>query len=731
MADSDNLHQFEGMDANRLAKVALYTNNGVVITDEQGVIEWVNPSFERITGYTLAEVRGKRPGDFLQGEESSTATVAYMRQCLRKGQGFDVEILNYTRDGKPVWLQVNCTALAPAGKARPGYAAVLRDISARKSSERRLRIAASVFERSHEAIMISDRANRIIDVNPAFSRIIGYQRDEIIGQNPSILSSGRHTAEFYHALWEAINVNNHWRGEIWNRRKNGEEYPELLSITRVHLDEPGQWHHVAVFSDITTLKNHAEELDRATHYDSLTNLPNRQLLLKRLRRAMEHAIHNDRPLAVCYLDLDGLKSINDRFGRNGGDRVLTLIADRLRTVIRSEDTVARIAADEFVLLLQDVTDDHAFQRILDVVNGPAPVGPATLRLTASMGITFYPNDATDADRLVRHADQAMLAAKEKGRNQWAIFDPALDEHRKKRRKQLMELTRALDDGEFRLHYQPQIRMCDRAVVGFEALIRWQHPKRGQLAPADFLPAVEGSHLEVPIAQWVLREALSELGRWSARGEAIAVSVNISAAHLLDRNFTEFLQRYLMAHPEINPALIHLEVLESTALDDMQRAGHVIEQCRAMGLQVALDDFGTGFSSLTYFRALPVDLIKMDQSFVRSMLSDPADRAIVESVIFLAKRFGRPVLAEGVETLEHARALRTLGCEMIQGYGVARPMPAEDIAGWLEQWRQSWPVGGRDPFAVMQANDRQFNAEESGNGAHRGSPAARDGTPSGR
>ena len=551
--------------------------------------------------------------------------------------------------------------------------------------KRDLRIAASVFERSHDAIIISDRYNRIIDVNPAFTRITGYHRAEVVGRNPSMLSSGRHCAKFYQAMWRDISERGHWRGEIWNRRKDGEEYPELLSITRVVLDDDDQWHHVAVFSDLTVLKNHAAELYQAAHYDPLTGLPNNRLLMERLQHAIGHADRTRLQLAVCVLDLDGFKRINDEFGSAAGDRALSQMAERLKLALRGDDLVARMGGDEFVLLLQEVENETVYERILDCISEPLSIGPATVSLSASLGITLYPRDHSDADRLLRHADQAMYAAKEEGRQTYRFFDPARDADRQKRREQLDELQEALKHQQFVLHFQPQVRMADQRITGFEALIRWQHPERGLLAPGLFLPFLEGSQLEIPVGNWVLAEALATVTGWHGQGQPLDISINISADHLLSTGFVDHLRQLLAQHPTLAPETVTLEVLESTALDDMQRARQVISACRELGVKVALDDFGTGFSSLTYLQALPIDLIKIDQSFVRNMLSDPDDLAIVESVIFLSQRFNRPVLAEGVETMAHAEALKAMGCDFIQGYGVARPMPAEQVMPWLAAW----------------------------------------------
>lgn len=673
-----------------LALVALHTSNGVVITDKRGCIRWVNSGFETMTGFKLSEAMGRKPGDLLQGTDTDSATVGYMSQRLAAGLGFDVDILNYTRDGRPLWVHINCAPIDPEEGIEGGFLAVQTDISAREQARHQLHLAASVFESSHDAIMICDQSNRIVDINPAFTRITGYTRGDVLGKNPSILSSGRQSEAFYDTFWRTLSTEGYWCGEIWNRRKNGDEYPELLSVKRVMLGEGDKVHHVAIFSDLTILKNQAKEMERIAHYDDLTNLPNRQLLAEKLDSAIAHANRTGKPLAVCYLDLDNFRQLNERMGRATGDKLLNTVADRLKRVLRDDDTVARVGGDQFVMVLRDVDgDEGVYQRLLDTINQPITTGQEVVRLSACMGVVLFPlgND-NDSHRLLRNADQAMYTAKQEGRNNYHFFDPTLDAHRNLRRQQLSEVSRGLANNEFVLHFQPQVRVSSFEVVGFESLIRWQHPSLGLVQPGSFLPFVEGSHMEIALGEWVLSQSIRQLANWHANGLALTICVNISAAHLTSPTFIPFLKGQLEKVPQIDQTFLHLEVLESTALDNMQHARKVISDCQQLGVKVALDDFGTGFSSLAYLRALPVDVIKIDQSFIRDLPFSAEDRAIVESILVLSSRFQRPVVAEGVETAAHIRILAEMGCDLIQGYGIARPMPGNKVAQWLSNWQTS-------------------------------------------
>ena len=434
---------------------------------------------------------------------------------------------------------------------------------------------------------------------------------------------------------------------------------------------------------------HQEELEHSAHYDALTGVPNRRLLADRLGIAIARARRTGKSLAVCYLDLDGFKGVNDQFGHAGGDLLLIEITERLKAVLRADDTLSRLGGDEFVLLLSDlvqIEESHPIlDRVLVAVGTPVLIEGTPASVSGSIGVTLFPADDVDADTLLRHADQAMYRAKEAGKNRYNLFDPDLDRRVQVHRTQLERLREALENDEFVLHYQPKVDLVTGDVIGAEALIRWQHPERGLLPPVDFLLYMNGSDLEIPVGEWVIDTVLKQIEAWHAIGLTTTASANITAAHLLHPGFSEHLQQALERHPNVAPENLELEILETAALADLDQAVKVVTSCRQLGVRFALDDFGTGYSSLTYFRSLPVDILKIDQSFVREMLDDPDDLGIVETVLQLARAFNRPVIAEGVETLDLGAVLINLGCRYAQGYGIARPMPAEKFPGWVDEW----------------------------------------------
>jgi diguanylate cyclase (GGDEF)-like protein/PAS domain S-box-containing protein len=587
------------------------------------------------------------------------------------------------------------------------------DISVRKKAEDELRLAASVFAHAREAIMITTVAGEIVDVNKTFTRITGYERDEVLGKNPRIMSSGRHERDFYATLWTDLTRQGHWVGEVWNRRKSGEVFAVMQTISAVRDAHGDLLHYVSLFSDITAQKEHQHQLEHIAHYDALTNLPNRALLADRLQQGLAQTQRRGQFLAVAYLDLDGFKGINDNHGHDAGDQLLITLANRMKQALREGDTLARIGGDEFVAVLGDLPDVTASEpmlsRLLVAAAQPVHVGSQTLQVSASLGVTFYPqSDDVDADHMLRQADQAMYQAKLAGKNRYHVFDAEQDRSVRGHHESLEHIRSGLARQEFVLHYQPKVNMRTGKVIGAEALIRWQHPLRGLLAPGAFLPVIEQHPMAVDLGEWVIEAALIQMEQWRALGLDMPVSVNVGAHQLQQTNFAHRLQAMLAAHPTVKPASLGLELRETSALQDIANVSSVMEACHRIGVNFALDDFGTGYSSLTYLKRLPATLLKIDQSFVRDMLDDPEDLAILEGIIGLASAFGRDVIAEGMETLDHGCMLLQLGCEQAQGYGIARPMPADAMPEWVRDWRLPvhWetPVPiSRDDFPLLFAN----------------------------
>jgi len=561
--------------------------------------------------------------------------------------------------------------------------------------EKQLKLHATAFRSAHDGITLTDASGNILDVNPAFTRITGYERSEAIGRNPRVLKSGRHDREFYAAMWKSIQDTGNWRGEIWNRNKYGEVYPELLSISAVHDESTGQLtNYVAVFADIGRIKAQETQLTQMAYYDALTELPNRALLADRLVQGISQTRRTQTLLAICYLDLDGFKPINDTWGHEMGDKVLIETAHRLKGVLRGGDTVARLGGDEFVLLLLGLTSqeecDSAMQRLLGEIARPLAMLPGLVNVSASVGVTLFPLDDDDADTLMRHADQAMYHAKQAGKNCYHIFDAEQDRSVRSRHDRVARIRQALEDKEFILYYQPKVNMRAGQVVGAEALIRWNHPERGIVPPIEFLPLIEDDELVKLIGDWVIETALAQMDAWHTQGLDLPVSVNVAGRQLQAPEFVEKLKVALFLHPAVAQQL-EMEVLETAALEDVVKTSRVIDECRALGVRFSLDDFGTGYSSLTYLKRLPAETIKIDQSFVSEILSDFNNLVIVQGVIGLANAFQRKVIAEGVETAEHGRVLMQLNCDNAQGYGIAKPMPAELVLDWVKEWRPdpSW------------------------------------------
>ncbi len=580
---------------------------------------------------------------------------------------------------------------------------ILQSLARRESLEKSMRdserLAASVFTHAREGIIITDVSGLILDVNSTFSHITGFAREEVLGRTPAMLQSDRQSPEFYAAMRNDLFNKGHWSGDLWSHRRNGDLFAALLTISAVRDAADVAQHFVALFTDITEIKDHQRQLAHMAHYDSLSSLPNRVLLADRLRQAMLQCQRRKKLLAVAFLDLDGFKEVNDQHGHDVGDALLVAVAQNLKAALRDGDTLARIGGDEFVAVMADLDHQDECYSVLERLLTAAhlkntihhPQGSDSrellLQVSTSIGFTFYPQQGVDADQLLRQADQAMYQAKQAGKNRYHLFDVAYDAALKTRTESIERIRQALANEEFVLYYQPKVNMKSGQVIGAEALIRWIHPERGLLAPLQFLPIIENHLLGIALGEWVIHTALHQIERWQSQGLDLCVSVNISSLQLHQESFAPRLSNLLAAYPMVRPEQLELEILETSAMEDMAKVTENIRLCHALGVRFALDDFGTGYSSLTYLKRLPAEILKIDQSFVRDMLEDADDLAIVQSIIGLAQTFHRTVIAEGVETSAHGDLLMKLGCDLAQGYGIAKPMPSENLPAWVLQWQR--------------------------------------------
>ncbi|KTC26296.1 diguanylate cyclase [Pseudomonas sp. ICMP 19500] len=542
--------------------------------------------------------------------------------------------------------------------------------------------AAAIFSET-------DKSGIITYVNEQFCDVSGYSAQELIGQNHRILNSGQHPPEFFIDMWKKVSRGQVWKGEICNRKKDGSLYWVESTIVPMYDDASQRVQkYVSIRFDVTEKRKFLETLQWQAEHDELTGLPNRFLLSKALDQAIVKAKSQPSTLAVGVLDLDGFKQINDRYGHEIGDRLLVAVADRLKHSMRIEDTVARLGGDEFVLIL-GVRDpkvlESALQRLLAALSAVYIIDGIGINISASIGVTLYPNDNENADTLLRHADQAMYKAKQSGRNCFHLFDVSKDKMDKSAFDTVIRVRQTLHDGELCLHYQPKISLSSGAVIGFEALLRWQHPRDGIILPQYFIPLIEQSDLIVEIGEWVIDQALSQIEQWADLGHSWSVSVNIAALHLKKENFVKSLKFLLDSHPNVLPQMLDIEITESVVIEHLPHVTQCLIACQDLGVTFSLDDFGTGYSSLSYLKQLPTQSIKIDKSFIRDILIDKDSLGLTKAIIGLAKSFNREVIAEGVETVEHGVLLMNLGCDVAQGYGIAKPMPVEKVPSWVAKF----------------------------------------------
>lgn len=675
-------------------------------------VRW-NHEFSKVSGYTDAELATMQGPDFFAGEDRRRVAEA-MQRVFAEGQVM-IEAELETKDGRKLPYHFN------GRRSIVGDQTYLLGVGVDISEQRRTQQALET-ERTHlhtlvstipDLIWLKDVDGRFLACNSEFEHFVGAAEADILGKTDYDFLPKTLADLFREHDLAAIAAGEPTRNEesiVY--ASDGRRV--LLETTKVLMRTPGGRliGVLGIGHDITERRAYQEQLEHVAHFDALTGLPNRVLLADRLQQAMAQAQRHEKMLAVAYLDLDGFKAINDQYGHQAGDQLLTLLSGHMKHALREGDTLARLGGDEFIAVLLDLPDVESsapmLSRLLAAAGEVFYEDGNAMRVSASLGVTFYPQaEAVDADQLLRQADQAMYQAKLAGRNRYHIFDAEQDRSVRGHHENLDRLKQALDAREFVLHYQPKVNMRTGRVIGAEALIRWQHPERGLLLPAVVLPPIADHPLAIAMGEWVLDNAMTQIEIWRAAGLSLPVSVNIDAIQLAQVDFVERLRELIAAHPAIGVGDLELEVLETSALEDIAHVSSVILACREIGIGFALDDFGTGYSSLTYLKRLPAHMLKIDQSFVHDMLDDPDDLAILNGILGLASAFRSQPIAEGVETLAHGKMLLQLGCELAQGFAIARPMPAEDLPAWVATWRapSSWlnqaPIN-RDDLPILFA-----------------------------
>ncbi len=654
-------------------------------TDASGRLLRLSASIQQLLGYRPDELIGTLAADLYVGGEATRN--AFMNALAAAGgrlHGYEYSLRH--KDGHEVWLSTNANYLRDPDGKPTGVEGTSRDISASRRQHSQLQLAATVFSESRDAIMITDGQCRVISVNRAYTHLTGYAAEDVMGTEAALIDASHHAPGFLDSVLNELAHTNHWNGESWNRRSNGAIFPQWLSISTVRDDDGGILHYVAMFSDLTDRKAAEERAEFLARHDLLTRLPNRFLLRDRAEQAFAHAVRAETRVALLLLDLDHFKHINDSLGHPAGDALLQTFADRLRSTTRDTDTVSRQGGDEFLVLLTDIRDSDDIapivEKIMHTLARPCALAGQEMSLSCSVGLAVYPEDGTDFDTLIRNADAAMYNAKESGRNTFRFYSQRMNEDAVQRLDIQNRLRRALERDEFILHYQPLIDLGDNRIVGAEALIRWNCPNLGMQPPGVFIPVAEDNGLIVEIGEWVLREACRQARAWQDAGhQRLVVAVNLSPLQFTRGNLVD-IARMALADSGADPAMIELEITENVLVKDTEHVLATVRQLHAMGLRLAIDDFGTGYSSLAYLRRFAVDKLKIDQSFVRDLPTDPDAGAIVRAVIQMAKSLKIAVLAEGVETADIAHDLRLLGCDYAQGYYFGRPMPADAFADQL-------------------------------------------------
>ncbi len=651
---------------------------------QNGLFSYVNVQMAELFGYTQEEMLVKTVREIILPEDYELVEENIRKRIEGEIKSIEYQFRGIKKDKSLIYIKVLGSKILYRGY--PAVIGTLIDITELKRNDEKLKMAEKVFENTIEGVVVTDADGLIQWVNPAFTKITGYSQSEATGQNPRILKSERHKDTFYRDMWNDLENKGQWQGEIWNRRKNGETYPEWLTISAIK-DETGKTvQYVSIFNDITERIQREERIKYQAYHDALTGLPNRALFHDRLSMALTHAHRNGEMVAVMMLDLDQFKRINDTLGHPVGDRLLQEVGKRLITYLREGDTVSRLGGDEFALILEDIQSIEnvikVAQKILRKMETPVHINAHDLHISTSIGISLYPSDGQDVDTLLKHGDTAMYQAKQEGRNRYRFYTPEMNDKALQRLAMENELRKALEREEFLVYYQPKLDLSSGKVIGAEALVRWQHPQLGFLSPVEFIPLAEETGLIKPIGDFVLRTACLQNKRWQDKGlNKIDISVNLSAVQFQQKNLLQKVANCL-AETGLDPSYLELEITESSAIQNPQVTVKTLKGFKKLGIQLSIDDFGTGYSSLGLLNQLPLDKLKIDKSFIRDITSDKDNQAIVLAIIAMSSNLGLKLVAEGVETREQMLYLKDHQCDQIQGYLISPPIPPEDFERFL-------------------------------------------------
>lgn len=659
--------------------------DAVISFDHEGKIRYMNAMAEALTGWKAKEALKRRLADVCvltntqldEGYPIDPLELMASQVLSTVSTGFFL----HSKFGTTIPIAMNMIPVKSANDQEEDTGIIVfSDKREHLVRERQAKMAEKIFDNSIEGIVLTDRNVRIQEVNKTFTEVTGYEPSDVIGKTPSMLKSGYHDRDFYNEMWASLKRSGMWQGQIYNRRKNGEVYPEWLSIYSIKNKDGEVINYIGLFSDLTEKRMTQEQIHQLTHYDALTGLPNRLLFMERLKQSLVISRRKEMNLAVLFLDLDGFKKVNDSLGHDAGDLLLQEIAGRLKMFMRESDTVCRLGGDEFTVIIEgyhtigDIIT--VVQKILKNLAEPVHIGERMVYVTASIGISIYPDDGHDIQELIKNADTAMYAAKDKGKNRYEFYDYEMN------RKTLERLTleacihRAFDEQQYMVYYQPKIDLRTGKVCGAEALIRWNHPQFGFIPPSQFIPLAEETGMIVPIGEWVIRRVCSDMVTWQREGLVpVPVSINLSAVQFRDPNLVKVIDT-IIGQSGIAPVLLDMELTESMLMDDVQKSIAMMRQLRDIGIALSIDDFGTGYSSLKYLKRFPVKTLKIDKSFIDNLPTDEEDKAIAKAVIDLAYNLGMDVIAEGIERQDQIDFLIVNGCYKGQGFYFSKAIDAQ-------------------------------------------------------